>query len=149
MLPEEEVPVHVRFIADRVLEPWWRRWRLSPGWALASALLALLLILDGPRFMRQPPSVPQRVATLNSADVEKRIDEVVHARVRTEVALAAAEIEQRNDERTLAMLADFRRKSQTDRQRLIQAVETEYETVDQKVNQAVFAANEKLPILNQ
>jgi hypothetical protein len=116
---------------------------------LASALLALLLILDGPRFMRQPASVPQRVATLNSADVEKRIDEVVHARVRTEVALAAAEIEQRNDERTLAMLADFRRKSQTDRQRLIQAVETEYETVDQKVNQAVFAANEKLPILNQ
>ncbi|HWF45445.1 MAG TPA: zf-HC2 domain-containing protein [Bryobacteraceae bacterium] len=147
MLPDEEIPVHVRFVSDKVFEPWWRRWRLSPGWAFASALLAMVLIVDAPRFTR--PRIEAPVAALTSSQIEKRIDDAVNARVKTEVALAAARIEQVNDQRTLAMLADFRRKSQTDRQRLIQAVETEYETVDQKINQAVFAANEKLPVVNQ
>ncbi|HEX4232279.1 MAG TPA: zf-HC2 domain-containing protein [Bryobacteraceae bacterium] len=147
MLPDEEIPVHVRFVSDKVFEPWWRRWRLSPGWAFASALLAVVLIVDAPRFTGH--AVEPASAQISAAQMEKRIDDTVNARLKTEVALAAAQIEQRNDQRTLAMLAEFRRKSQTDRQRLIQAVETEYETVDQKINQAVFAANEKLPVVNQ
>lgn len=147
MLPDEEIPVHIRFVSDKVFEPWWRRWHLSPGWAFASFLLAVVLIVDAPRFTGHV--VAPASAQMSAAQIEKRIDEAVNARVKAEVALAADRIEQRNDQRTLAMLADFRRKSQTDRQRLIQAVETEYEMVDQKVNQAVFAANEKLPVLNQ
>ena len=148
-LPNEEIPVHVRFVSDKVFEPWWRRWRLTSGWAFAGALLALVMVFDVPRFVAQRPLAPASHSTLTTAQIEKRIDEAVNARVKAEVAVAAARIEQRNDKRTLAMLADFRRKSQNDRQRLIEAVETEYETVDQKINQAVFAANEKLPVLNQ
>jgi hypothetical protein len=151
MLPHEEIPVHVRFVSDKVFEPWWRRWRVAPGWAFASALLALVLILDAPRFIAhpQPAAAGQAVAALTPIQIDKRIDDAVNSRVKAEVALVSARIEQRNDERTLAMLADFRRQSQVDRQRLVQAVETEYETVDQKLNQAVYAANEKLPVLNQ
>jgi anti-sigma factor RsiW len=147
MLPDEEIPVHVRFVSDKVFEPWWRRWRLSPGWAFASALLAVILIADAPRFTGHV--VAQAPAQMSAAQIQRHIDDAVNARVKTEVALAEAQIEQRDDQRTLAMLADFRRKSQADRQRLIQAVETEYQTVDQKINQAVFAANEKMPVLNQ
>jgi hypothetical protein len=110
------------------------------------------LIFDAPRFVGQRPesSAPlQTFSALNAKDIQKRIDVAVHAQVKAEVALAEAQIEQRNNERTLAMLANFRRQSQTDQKRLVQAVESEYETVDQKINQAVFAANEKLPVLNQ
>lgn len=149
MLPDEEIPVHVRFVSDRVFEPWWRRWRLTSGWVFASALLALILILDVPRFAGPRPQPPPPQSGLTAAQIDKRIDEAVKTRVKAEIALAASRVEQRNNEQTLAMLADFRRRSQTDRRRLIQAVETEYETVDQKINQAVFAANEKLPVLNQ
>ena len=152
MLREEEIPVHVRFISDKIFEPWWRRWRLSPGWAFASALLTFVLIFDAPRFVGPRPqsnASPHAFLALNASDIQKRIDLAVHAQVKAEVALAEAQMEQRNNERTLLMLANFRRQSQTDQKRLIQAVETEYETVDQKINQAVFAANEKLPVLNQ
>ncbi|HEX4810944.1 MAG TPA: zf-HC2 domain-containing protein [Bryobacteraceae bacterium] len=152
MLPDEEIPVHVRFVSDKVFEPWWRRWRLMPSGAFAAALLAVLLIVEASRLLPQrpqPPASSQAVATLTSAEIQTRINQAVDARVKSEVSLVAAQMERRNDEHTLAMLADFRQKSQTDRQRLIQAVETEYQSVDQKVNQAVFAANEKLPVLNQ
>jgi anti-sigma factor RsiW len=85
-LPEEEIPQRIAFVSDRVFEPrWWQTmWRSGPLMGFASAVvLAVAILARG--FVSAPAGV-------DAAQIEKRIDAQVNARVTA--ALSQAQVKQ-------------------------------------------------------
>jgi anti-sigma factor RsiW len=82
-LEDEEIPRRIAFVSDRVFEPrWWQTmWRSGPvmGFASASVLAAAILVVGFAR----PPAV-------DTAQIEKRIESQLNARVTAAVNEAQA-----------------------------------------------------------
>lgn len=117
-LPEEEVPHRIAFVSDKVFEPrWWQAiWRSGPAMGFASAaLLAGAILVHG--FTRPPVIVgaaPTVVASVDTEQIDKRIDLEVAKRVdaalaqqkqRTEQMLQASE--KRYEQRRQKDLVEF------------------------------------------
>jgi anti-sigma factor RsiW len=82
-LEDEEIPRRIAFVSDRVFEPrWWQTiWRSGPVMGFASAaLLAAAILAHG--FARPP--------VVDAAQIEKRIESQVDARVQAAVNEAQA-----------------------------------------------------------
>jgi anti-sigma factor RsiW len=117
-LPEEEVPRRIAFVSDKVFEPrWWQTiWRSGPAMGFASAaLLAAAILVHG--FTRPPVIVaaaPTVAASVDTAQIDKRIEQEVAKRVdaalaqqkqRTEQMLQASE--KRYEQRRQKDLVEF------------------------------------------
>jgi anti-sigma factor RsiW len=82
-LPDEEIPRRIAFISDRVFEPrWWQTmWRSGPVMGFASAIVvAAAIVVHG--FAASAP--------VDAAQMEKRVDAQVNARVVAAVSAAQA-----------------------------------------------------------
>jgi anti-sigma factor RsiW len=102
-LEDEEIPRRIAFVSDRVFEPrWWQTmWRSGPVMGFASAaLLAAAILVHG--FEARP-------AAVDAAQIEKRVENQVNARV--QAALSQAQAKQ---------AAEFAK--------VLNATETRYET---------------------
>lgn len=82
-LADEEIPQRIAFVSDRVFEPrWWQTiWRSGPVMGFASAVvLAAAILAHG---LAAP-------AAIDAAQIEKRVDAQVNARVAEAVSAAQA-----------------------------------------------------------
>ena len=149
-LPEEEIPVHIRFVSDKVFEPrWWQR-PLMANFGVLAFLIPLLMIASaflGARFAAPRPRVtPQlQTASVSSAEIDRRVQAAVDARMRTELAKVVSFLDHHEDEREHSLLATFKHQEQADHNRLLFQVDNAYRSVDLKVNQFAYLANEKVP----
>jgi anti-sigma factor RsiW len=83
-LEDEEIPRRIAFVSDRVFEPrWWQTmWRSGPAMGFASAaLLAAAILVHG---------FEQRNAPVDAAQIEKRVESRLNARVQAAVTEAQA-----------------------------------------------------------
>jgi len=86
-LEDEEMPRRIAFVSDRVFEPrWWQTmWHSGPAMGFASAaLLAAAILVHG--FTR--PVAPATGLTMDAAQIERRVEGQVNARVDAAVAKA-------------------------------------------------------------
>jgi anti-sigma factor RsiW len=83
-LEDEEIPRRIAFVSDRVFEPrWWQTmWRSGPVMGFASAALLAAAILAH-AFVVHPVAV-------DTAQIEKRIESQLNARVQAAVSEAQA-----------------------------------------------------------
>jgi anti-sigma factor RsiW len=112
-LPDEEIPLRIGFVSDRIFEPSpWRRW-WSAFWGSAArlgfasaAMLSVALVVFS---MNRPAPVLHRVEavkTVSDADIEQRIERAVSA------------IEARYAQRTEQLVKDIERRDQEERRNI-------------------------------
>jgi len=102
-VPDEELPRRIAFVSDRIFEPrGWRRWLESGpklGFASAAMLAAAILVHA---FVRPAPvATPPAVDTVA---LEARIEGEVGARLATLVQNAMAEAQERQGQKTAALV---------------------------------------------
>jgi hypothetical protein len=89
-LEEEEVPQRIAFVSDKVFEPRWYEtiWRSGPAMGFASAvILAAAILLHG---YARPGSAAPVTPTVDTAQIEQRIEREVGARLDTVVQRAVS-----------------------------------------------------------
>jgi len=147
LVADQEPPVRIRFVSDRVFEQrWWQRvlgggaiWA-NAGLALATCLaVAVLIWFQTSRTATPGPPV------LSAAEVQKIID----ARVGQAVAVAVAENDRRHDSEMKTMLASYERDRAKQQQQLIQQIAAAWQLDDQIKTRALYAAIEKQPSVGQ
>jgi hypothetical protein len=86
-LVEEDAPQRIAFVSDKVFEPRWYEtiWRSGPAMGFASAaLLAGAILVHG--FSLNGPARPVATPTVNTAQIEQRIEREVNVRLDAVVA---------------------------------------------------------------
>jgi hypothetical protein len=86
-LVEEDAPQRIAFVSDKVFEPRWYEtiWRSGPAMGFASAaLLAGAILVHG--FSLNGPVRPVAVPSVNTAQIEQRIEREVNVRLDAVVA---------------------------------------------------------------
>jgi anti-sigma factor RsiW len=81
-MAEEEPPQRIAFVSDKVFEPRWYEtiWRSGPAMGFASsALLAGAILMHG--FSLRAPAQSAATPTVNTAQIEQRIDREVNLRL--------------------------------------------------------------------
>jgi hypothetical protein len=149
-LPDEEAPQRIAFVSDKVFEPRWYQtmWRSGPAMGFASAMLLAAAILahgfsvNG--FAR--PGVPAATPTINTAQIEQRIEQEVNARLDTAVAKAVSATEARETERMASMLDAAEKRFETKRQTDLAVVQQAAEYYQKKTAQLMVAVNQERPI---
>lgn len=149
LVPEEEPPVRIRFVSDRVFEQrWWQRalgggaiWA-NAGFALATCAAAVTLIW----FEASRPGAAggQQAGNASSAEVQRLVD----ARVAAAVTQAVAESDRRHDGEMKAMLTAFEREQTERQQKLVRQIEAAWQVDDAIKTRALYAAYEK-PVMGQ
>jgi hypothetical protein len=155
LVPDQEPPVRIRFVSDRVFEQsWWRRavgggaatWA-NAGFALASCLAVTVLIWS--QAARPAPSVTgSQVASQTAAAIPAEVSRLVDARVQQAVTVALAESDRRHQAEVKVMLAGFEREQSEKQQRLVRQIEAAWRLEDGLKTRALYAAYEK-PVLGQ
>ncbi len=119
-LPEEEAPQRIAFVSDKVFEPRWYQtvWRSGPAMGFASAvLLAAAIVVHG--FSVNGPARQVATPTVNTAQIEQRIELEVNSR------LDAAVAKQRRE--TAEMLDAAEKRIETKRQADLKQVAQYYQ----------------------
>jgi anti-sigma factor RsiW len=114
-LRDEEVPRRIAFVSDKVFEPrWWQRvWRSGPAMGFASAaVLACAILAHG---LVQPAPLAAPAATVDSAEVERRVAAQLNDRVNAVVAKAVSDAEAKQQQKTAELLADVEKKFEFER----------------------------------
>lgn len=86
-LVEEDAPQRIAFVSDRVFEPRWYEtiWRSGPAMGFASsALLAGAILVHG--FSLRAPAQSIAAPTVNTAQIEQRIEREVNVRMEAAAA---------------------------------------------------------------
>jgi anti-sigma factor RsiW len=150
-IPDEEPPVRIRFVSDRVFEPsWWQRLNPfgSPGSlayaALAIPSLAVAAILISMQWGGYAARTNAKgTAPMDQAAFDQKVQQAVDARLNVAVAQAVREVEARQDVKVRAMLAEYRKQQQLDEEKVVQQVEAAWRYEDQLKTRALYAAMEK------
>jgi anti-sigma factor RsiW len=95
-LEEEEVPQRIAFVSDKVFEPRWYQtiWRSGPAMGFASAVIlaaAILVHAFGVQGLARPGSARPVTATVDTAQMEQRVEREVGARLDGMVAKAVSD----------------------------------------------------------
>ncbi len=150
-VPDEEPPVRIRFVSDRVFEPsWWQRLNPfgSPGLlahaALAVSTVAAAAILITTQWGGYAAhNAKGQPASMDQAAFDRRVQQAVDARLNGAVAQAVRDVEARQDVKVRGMLAEYHKQQQKDEQKLVQQVEAAWRYDDQLKTRALYAALEK------
>ena len=104
-LPDEEIPQRIAFVSDKVFEPkWWQSiWRSGPAMVFASAVLLSSAIFVHAYTRPVPAAAP--VAQVDTAQVNRQIEQEVDKRVQASVIKAVAGVEERQDAKSAQILA--------------------------------------------
>lgn len=151
-VPDEEPPVRISFVSDRVFEPsWWQRLNPfgGPGLlahaALALSTVAAAAILITMQWSGHDAQLNARAgsATLSQAAFDQKVQQAVDARLTVAVAQAVHEVEERQDVKYRGMLAEYHKQQQQDEEKLVHQVEAAWRYQDQLKTRALYAALEK------
>jgi anti-sigma factor RsiW len=133
-LTEEEPPQRIAFVSDKVFEPRWYQtiWRSGPAMGFASAaLLATAILVHG--FSVNGPARPVAIPTVNTAQIEQRIEREVNSRLDAVVA------KQRRE--TAEMLDAAEKRFETKRQTDLAAVRQVAQYYQDQTARLMVAAN--------
>jgi anti-sigma factor RsiW len=149
-VPDEEPPVRIRFVSDRVFEPsWWQRLNpfSGPGLlghaALAIPTLFAAAILISMQLGHYGNPKSTAVQQVDQAAFEKKVQQAVDARLNVAVAQAVHEVEARQDMKFQGMLAEYHKQQEQDQEKLVQQVQAAWRYEDQMKTRAMYAALEK------
>src|SRR5208283_3387304 len=151
-VPDEEPPVRIRFVSDRVFEPsWWQRLNPfgGPGLlahaALAISTLAAAAIIISTQWggFAARPAANVRAVQVDQAAFDQKVQQSVDARLNVAVAQAVREAEARQDVKFRGMLAEYHKQQQQDEEKLVHQVEAAWRYEDQLKTRALYAALEK------
>ncbi len=140
-LPDEEIPQRIAFVSDQVFEPrWWQTiWRSGPAMGFASAALLAGAILVS-AFTRPAP-IAAPVARLDTAAIERRIDEKVAQRVQSAVATAVSAAETRLNSRNAEVLAAAEKRFEFQRHADLVAAQETINLYKNQMGRMMVAAN--------
>ena len=142
-LREEEVPRRIAFVSDKVFEPsWWQRfWNSGPQLGFASAaMLAAAILVHGYTQPAPPAPPPTSVAKL-----EALVEQEVARRLDSTVAKAVADVEARNQKKTLELLEAAEKKFEFDRRADQLANAANMEILMKQVNR-MYAVNNGMEV---
>jgi anti-sigma factor RsiW len=145
-LADEEVPQRIAFVSDKVFEPrWWQRiWRSGPamGFAAASVLAAAILVHGFTR----PAGVPAAAASVDTAQIEQRVEREVNARVQSAVNAAVTkainEADARRDQKFAQVLDAAEKRYELERRVDLAAVQQTIRYYDQQMGRLIVASND-------
>ena len=114
-LEEQDVPQRIAFVSDKVFEPrWWQTmWRSGPAMGFASALMLAAAILV--HTYARPVAQPATISTVDTAQMEQRIQREVGARVDAAIAKAVSQTEARQTEQIAKVLQASEKKIESQR----------------------------------
>jgi anti-sigma factor RsiW len=139
-LEDEDVPQRIAFVSDKVFEPrWWQTmWRSGPAMGFASALMLAAAILVH-AYAR--PVQPATIATVDTAQMEQRIQREVSARVDAAVAKAVSQTEARQTEQIAKVLQAAERKIESQRRSDMAVVQQAARLFEQQNARLMVAMN--------
>jgi anti-sigma factor RsiW len=107
-LEDEEIPRRIAFVSDRVFEPrWWQTmWRSGPvmGFASAALLAAAILVHGFARPLAPANGTSVAAVQVDTAQIERRVEAQVSARVDAAVAKAVNEVQVKQSAELAQML---------------------------------------------
>ncbi|HEV8043417.1 MAG TPA: hypothetical protein VGP62_31355 [Bryobacteraceae bacterium] len=135
-LPEEEAPQRIAFVSDKVFEPRWYEtiWRSGPAMGFASAvLLAAAILVHG--FSVNGPARPAATPTVNTAQIEQRIEREVNSRLDAVVA--------KQRQQTAEMLDAAEKRFESKRQTDLAVVQQAAQYYEKQTARLMVAVNER------
>jgi anti-sigma factor RsiW len=140
-LEQEEVPQRIAFVSDKVFEPrWWQTmWRSGPTMGFASALMLAAAILV--HAYSRPVVQPATGGTVDTAQIEQRIQREVSARVDAAVASAISQTEARQTEQIAKVLDAAGKKIESQRRNDMALVQQAVRYYEQQNARLMVAAN--------
>jgi anti-sigma factor RsiW len=140
-LEDEEVPQRISFVSDKVFEPrWWQTmWRSGPTMGFASALMLAAAILV--HAYSRPVVQPATGATVDTAQIEQRIQREVNARVDAAVAKAVSQTEARQTQQIAKVLDAAEKRIESQRRSDMAVVQQAARYYEQQTARLMVAVN--------
>ena len=138
-LEDEEPARKIAFVSDKVFEPRWyqKLWRSGPALGFASAALVAAAILV--HAYARPPAAPN----VDTAQIERRIERDVNARLEGAVARAVSETMAREDQKIAGALTAAEKRYEFQRQTDLAAAQQTIAYYEKKMNRWLVASNEE------
>lgn len=142
-LEEEEVPQRIAFVSDRVFEPRWYEtiWRSGPAMGFASAVLLAAAILV--HAYARPAVSPATAPTVDTAQIEQRIERQVSARLDSAVAQAVTAAQARQARQTAALLDAAEKRFESRRREDLLVAKDAQRYYQMEMSRLVVAANKE------
>ena len=141
-LEEEEVPRRISFVSDKVFEPRWFEtiWRSGPAMGFASAvILAAAILVHG---FARPAGAPPVTPTVDTAQIEQRIEREVNARLDTVVAKAVSDAQAKQSAEFAKVLDASEKRFEARRQTDLATVQQAAKYYEQKMSRWEIALND-------
>jgi anti-sigma factor RsiW len=142
-LEEEEVPRRISFVSDKVFEPRWYQtiWRSGPAMGFASAVvLAAAILVHG--FAQSAAPV---AATVDTAQMEQRIEREVNARLDAVVAKSVSDAQAKQAAEFAKVLDATEKRFETRRQADLATVQQAAEYYEKQMSRWQVAFNDTRP----
>jgi hypothetical protein len=142
-LEEEEIPQRIAFVSDKVFEPrWWQTiWRSGPAMGFASAAMLAAAILAH-AYVR-PVTGPVQ-ATVDTAQIEQRVEREVNARLEATVAKAVRESEAKQSQQFAQVLDASEKRFEVKRKADLAVAQQAARYFEQQTARLMYAANDSM-----
>ena len=149
-LEEEEVPRRISFVSDKVFEPRWYQtiWRSGPAMGFASAvILAAAILVHGftvQSFAGQGLARPTVAVTptVDTAQIERRIEREVNARLDTVVQKAVSDAQTKQAAEFAKVLDASEARFETRRKADLATIQQAAEYYEKQMNRWLVASND-------
>jgi len=140
-LEDQDVPQRIAFVSDKVFEPrWWQTmWRSGPAMGFASALMLAAAILV--HTYARPVAQPATISTVDTAQIDERIQREVGARVDAAVAKAVSQTEARQTEQIARVLDAAEKRIESQRRSDMAVVQQAARLYEQQTARLMVAVN--------
>lgn len=143
-MEDEEIPQRIAFVSDKVFEPrWWQTiWRSGPAMGFASAaMLAAAILVHG--FATRPVAGPAVQATVDTAQMEQRVEREVNARLEATVAKAVRDSESKQSQQFAQVLDATEKRFEAKRKTDLAVAEQAVRYFGQQMNRNTVAMNDR------
>jgi anti-sigma factor RsiW len=146
-LEEEEVPQRISFVSDKVFEPRWYEtiWRSGPAMGFVSAvILAAAILVHGftVQGFARPAVAPSLTPTVDTAQIEQRIEREVNARVDAVVAKSVGDAQAKQATEFARVLDATEKRFEARRQADLATVQQAAKYYEQKMSRWEVAFND-------
>jgi anti-sigma factor RsiW len=141
-LEEEEVPQRIAFVSDKVFEPRWYQtvWRSGPAMAFAAAvILAAAILVHG---YARPAGAAPVTSTVDTAQIEQRIEREVGARLDTMVQKAVSDAQAKQAAEFAKVLDASETRFETRRKADLATIQQAAEYYEKQMNRWLVASND-------
>ncbi len=141
-IEEEEIPQRIAFVSDKVFEPRWYQtiWRSGPAMGFASAVLLTAAILVHGFSVN---GVARPAATVDTAQIEQRIEREVNSRLDAAVTKAVADTQAKQTQQMAAMLDAAEKRFESKRKDDLAVAQQAARYYDQQLGRLMTAANDR------